>query len=140
MTAGTNLDRLKSAYQAWHDSKGASGEPWLGLMAENVLMSSLASDQGPELDFAGERRGRGEAAGYFTGLLNDWSMNEWIAETFVGEGDRICMFGHCSWTHKGTGKTANLRIAHYWEFEDGEVIGFTEVFDSARVIAAATRG
>jgi hypothetical protein len=55
----------------------------------------------------------------------------------VNEGDRIAMFGHCAWTNIATGKDMEVRVAHLWEFRDGQVVDYTEIFDSARATAAA---
>lgn len=47
------------------------------------------------------------------------------------------MFGHCAWTNIATGKDMEVRVAHLWEFRDGQVVDYTEIFDSARATAAA---
>lgn len=133
----TNLDRLKTAYRTWADSKGASSEVWLDLMSDDVRMRSMGGSS-PQIAFAEERRSKQEAVAYFAGLARDWSMVHWTPEVFVSEGDRIAVFSTCAWTHKSTGKTAEVAISHLWQFKNGKAVEVRELFDSARAIAAAT--
>jgi uncharacterized protein len=133
----SNLDRLKAAYQAWHDSKGARPEIWLDLMADKVHIQSLGAEAQP-LAFAQERRSKADAVEYFAGLARHWTMVHWTPQTFVTEGDRIAVFADCAWTNKQTGKTVETPSAHLWTFEQGRATSVIELFDSARVMAAAT--
>jgi ketosteroid isomerase-like protein len=137
MKDSSNVERLKAAYKAWHDTKGEDASVWLGLMEDDFRLVSMGQEaQG--LAFAKERNSRQEAVGYLTGLLKEWRMVHWTPETFVCEGDRIAMFGRCAWANRATGKSAACRIAHLWTFRNGKAIELTEVFDSARAAAAAT--
>jgi len=137
MTDDSNLSQLKGAYQAWHDSKGADAGVWLDLMNDEVSIYNMGEDAAG-LSFAKDRQSKQEAVEYLTGLLADWSMVHWTPQIFVNEGDRIAMFGKTAWTNKATGKTVETRIAHLWQFQNGKIAELTEVFDSARVAAAAT--
>ena len=132
-----NIERLRAAYKVWHDSKGGRSDAWLDLLSDQVRFRSMGGAS-PLLAFADERRSKVDAVAYFTGLTRDWTMVHWTPETFVSEGDRIAVFGTCAWKHKGTGKTAEVAISHLWTFEDGKVVGVTEIFDSARAVSAAT--
>lgn len=137
MPDNPNLERLKAAYAAWHDSKGRSPEIWLTLFADEVCICSM-DDTSRGLDFAGERFSKQDAVGYFTALLQNWTMVHWTPESFVCDGDTIAMFGRTAWTNKATGKLADVRVAHLWRFQDGRIVNLTEVFDSARAVLAAT--
>lgn len=133
----TDLERLKAAYKAWDACKGSDANVWLGLMSDNIDLRSMG---GPEsaLTFAAHRKSKSDAANYFTGLAKDWSMVHWTPETYVSEGNLIAVFSTCAWTHKTTGKRADIAISHLWRFENGKVAAVTEIFDSARAVAAAT--
>ena len=48
------------------------------------------------------------------------------------------MFGTCAWKNKATGKTAECMISNLWRFEDGKVVEFIDLFDSAAAIEAAS--
>lgn len=136
MAEDTNLERLKAAYAAWHDSKGANENQWLDLFSDNIRMRSVG-DQVGGLEFAGEYLTKQQAVSYFTGLLETWEMIHWTPERFVVDGDQIAMFGRCAWKHRATGKDIEISIAHLWTFEGNVAIEAVEVFDSARAAMAA---
>lgn len=133
----SNVDRLKAAYQVWNDKKGLDTSAWLALISDRMRISSMGSEH-KALAFAGERSSREEAVAYMATITKDWSMVHFSPETFVSEGDRVAMFGTCAWASKATGKVADVRVAHLWQFEGSEAVSLTEIFDSARAVAAAT--
>jgi ketosteroid isomerase-like protein len=102
-----------------------------------MRITSMASEAKP-LAFAAQRSSREEAVAYMAAITNDWSMVHWTPETFVSEGNNVAVFGTCAWTSKATGKVAEVRIAHLWEFDGELAVSLTEIFDSARAVAAAT--
>ena len=51
----------------------------------------------------------------------------------VADGDTVVALGTYSWNHKGSGKPAEVKIAHVWTFADGRVIRFQQHVDTARV-------
>jgi hypothetical protein len=65
-----NVDKLRTAYQLWNDTRGGSAGHWLGLMADDVVMRSLA-DGADGMEFTRGRRGKAEAEQYFSGLADD---------------------------------------------------------------------
>ncbi len=131
----SNLLRLKECYRAWDSSKGHDPSCWTEIFADNIHIRSLGQAEGA-LAFAGERKSKSEAAAYFAGLAANWTMIHWTPQTFVTEGDKIAVFSICAWACKGTGKAVETPIAHLWGFENGKAASFTEIFDSARVLAA----
>ena len=137
MSAAENLERLKALYQAWHDTKGGSVDMWLDLMADDVDVRNIG-EEGEGLGFAKDRRSKAEAREYFEAILEFGTMVHWTPETFVADDDHIAMFGQCAWRNKATGKIAEGRTAHLCRFRDGLIVEFTEVFDTARAVAAAT--
>lgn len=137
MPDSNDLKNLKLAYRAWHDSRGADKHRWLDLMADHVSIRGV-DEQSAGLRFATDRRSREEAVEYFTAILEDWEMIHWTPDVFVDDGERIAMFGHCSWRNRATGKAAEGATAHLWHFEDGKIVEFRDVFDTARAVAAAT--
>ena len=136
-TATDNLARLKAAYRVWDRSKGTDISAWLDLLADDVQLSTISAPS-PSLAFAVDRRSKREVVDYLAGLIKDWSMVHWTPETWVADGDKIAMFGRCAWTNRATGKTAEMRSAHLWQFAGGKAASFTEIYDSARALAAAT--
>ena len=141
MADNTNLARLKTAYQIWHDTKGESDRAlhaWLDLFDDHIRIVSM--DEGSTgLAFAKNRQSKEGAADYIMAILKEWKMVHFTPESFVTDGDQVAMFGRCCWTHRQTQNTAECHIAHLWTFNNGKVTNFTEVFDSARAAAAAMR-
>jgi ketosteroid isomerase-like protein len=134
----SNLARLKGAYEAWQECKGADPNCWLDIFADNVRMRSM-SNEASALTFAEERKSKAEAIAYFASLAAHWTMIHWTPHTYVTEGDKIAVFSTCAWKNKQTGKAVETPIAHLLQFENGKVASVIELFDSARVLAAATR-
>ncbi len=135
MSESKNLQALKAAYQAWHDSKGHSKDTWLELMGDQVHIHSVG-EQSPGLEFARDRFSKTEAVDYLLAVLKDWEMVYWSPDVFVEQGDRIAMFGRCAWSFRTTGKVADTDVSHLWRFVDGKIIELIEIFDSAKAVAA----
>jgi len=139
MPDNPNLTALKAAYDVWHQSKGQRTDAWLALVADNMRIQSVGPEQ-PALAFAAPRRSKQEVVAYLAAITHEWQMVHYTPESYVCEGDRIAMFGRCAWTHKQTGKTAEVRVAQQWTFQNGLAVDLIEIFDSARAVAAATPG
>ncbi|HJZ56754.1 MAG TPA: nuclear transport factor 2 family protein, partial [Gemmataceae bacterium] len=65
-----NVERLRTAYQVWHDTRGASVAAWMELLADDVVMKSVA-DGAPGMEFSATRRTPAEVGDYFAGLARD---------------------------------------------------------------------
>jgi ketosteroid isomerase-like protein len=138
MTTQDNLAKLKAAYAVWNDRKGASLDAFHDLMDENIRLTNWGEEAAALPFAAAPRTSRDQALQYLSDILNDWTMIHYTPRTFVCEGDRIAMFGTCAWTHKGTGKSAECNMAGLWRFRDGKAVEFTDMFDTAIAVAAAT--
>ena len=132
-----NLERLKSTYKAWNDSKGMDSLAWLDLMDDSFRLASVG-EQVKALSFAKPRKSKQDAVDYLMSLTRDWRMVHWTPQTYVSQGDHIAMFGTCAWANKATGKIAEVTTAHLWRFKGSKAVEMQEVFDSARAVAAAT--
>lgn len=137
MTGQALVEKLKPAYQRWHDTRGASVGDWLAIMHDNIEMRSLA-DGAKGMEFTAGRKGKEATRGYFKQLADDWEMMSYRADEFLVDGDRVVVFGHCAFRHRKTGKTAESKVAHRWRFIDGLATEFFEYFDTARAFTAAT--
>lgn len=129
------LARLRNAYRMWAESKGASVETWLELMADDFDFGSLA-DPAPEIDFSTGGKSKDELRAYFKGLTAAWEMIDVQADQFVVDGDTVVVIGSCEWRFKGTGKSAATPKVDIWKFKDGVAVGCFELYDTARAIAA----
>jgi ketosteroid isomerase-like protein len=130
--------RLRVAYEQWAASKGQSVDCWLELCADNIAISAPVAT--PEIEFSQPRQGQHQVGEYFAAILNDWRMNAFEMSDFIEQGNRIVAIGSCSWTHKRTDKRVDTPKIDVWTFEKGKATTFCEFYDTAKVIAAATRG
>jgi ketosteroid isomerase-like protein len=131
------MAKLRAAYKEWHDTRGASSATWMGLMADDIHMRSIA-DGAPGMEFSAPRKGKHTVHDYFAALNAEWEMLHHTPEVFLVDGDRVAVFGKCAYRNRKTGKTAESHIANLWKFRDGHAVEYFEMYDTARAFAAAT--
>ncbi|MDB5307725.1 MAG: hypothetical protein JWO38_1927 [Gemmataceae bacterium] len=131
----SNVEKLRRAYQMWHDSLGRNHEAWLAILDEDVVMGSLA-DGAAGMKFSAPRRGHAEVRRYFAELAEDWEMLFYNADEFVETGDRIVMIGRGAWRSRKTGKEVESPLATVWRFRDGKAIEYFEFYDTAKAYFA----
>ena len=131
----TPLDKLRHAYQQWHETKGANAAAWLDLMADDVTMRSIASDA-PEMKFSRRQGGKVEAARYFAELIADWEMIHFTPTEFIEQGDRVVVLGSCAFAFRKTGAVVESPKCDVFLFRNGLVVDFFEFFDTATAFAA----
>ncbi len=135
MAEHSNIERLRTAYQEWNDSKGASVDTWLALCAENIqFISSAMGRQG--MSFTKPCNCMNDVRAYFEGLAKDWEMDHFSFNNFIGEGDMIVAHGSCGWTHRRSGRKFDILKADVWTFRDGKAIRIIEHYDSAPILEA----
>ena len=65
-----NKNILKEAYEIWHQTRGASADHWMGIMADKIKFKSLA-DGRAEFGYTEKRHSREDMQRYFEGLTTD---------------------------------------------------------------------
>jgi ketosteroid isomerase-like protein len=130
-----NVAVLTEAYRRWAESKGASGDHWVSLFADNIRFGSLAEPL-KTVAYMASYRSRDELGQYFAGITRDWEMLEYRVDHFVAQGDRVVMLGHCSWRAKENGRVVSTPKVDSWRFSDGKAVEFYEYFDTAQVMMA----
>jgi uncharacterized protein len=133
-----NVAKLKDAYRQWHESKGGSVKLWLDLMADHVRVRSLAAGA-PEARFTSEVNSKADFERYFKGLLEDWEMIDYTTTVFIAEGDHVAMRGSTAWRNRRTGRVVDSPKTDFWTFQDGKIVEFHELYDTAAMFAAAQR-
>ena len=135
-TPSDNVARLKSVYRQWHESKGASVQAWLDIMADDVRCYSLAAGA-PSAEFTAPISSKKDFERYFKGLLDGWEMIHYTTDEFVAEGDRVAVLGSTAWRNRMTGRAVDTAKADFWTFRDGKVVEFHELYDTAALLAGA---
>jgi ketosteroid isomerase-like protein len=131
------MTKLRAAYREWHDTRGASAATWMALMADDIVMRSVA-DGAPGMEFSAPRKGKDTVHHYFTALAAEWEMVHHTPEEFLVDGDRVAVFGKCAFRNRKTGKIADTHVANLWRFRNGLAVEFFELYDTAKAFAAAT--
>jgi uncharacterized protein len=130
------LEKLKAAYQAWHDSRGKSIETWLELLADEIDFRSLAEDAQGE-KWTARRRSRDEVRLFFLGFTGEFALERHTVDRFVSEGDTVVMIGSIAWRHFRSGRRIESPKVDVWRFEGGKAVAFAEFYDTAKFAEAA---
>ncbi|HEV2818650.1 MAG TPA: nuclear transport factor 2 family protein [Allosphingosinicella sp.] len=131
--------RLRQAYRAWSESKGAD-HGWLDLLADDVEMRSVLAPELPDDFAAPPRRGKAAAMEYVQTLGRDWEMIHFTPERFIDGGDDVVMVGSCAWRNRATGRIVDTPKVDVWHFEGGRAVSFLEMFDSLAFMRAIPFG
>jgi len=103
----------------------------LGLLSHNVAWHA------PEtLPWGGTRHGPDGVTTYFE-LLDEHVENGWgDADEYLDAGERVVALGRLLGRARATGIDFEARFAHIWDFQDGVIVTFDSILDSATVLAA----
>lgn len=123
------VDRLAHAYAQWHETRGASGDLFLELMADDVSMGTLLDP--PELHpMARDKIGIENARDYLDSLVLNLEMLAFPTEEIVAQGDTVVWIGSCHWRDPATGLEAHTPKVDIWRFQDGKAVSVMEMFDT----------
>jgi ketosteroid isomerase-like protein len=131
-----NVEILKSAYQSWSDTRGASAEGWLKICDDNIAFGSLAQGSAPRAQYMTSYSSRDALTEYFSGLARDWEMLDWKVDNFIAQDDRVVVLSRCTWRFKANGKVVSTPKADVWRLVNGKAVEFFEFYDTAQVHAA----
>lgn len=87
--------------------------------------------------FAGLRRGRPAVLQALAGMALSYSLDSYIPDFVIVEGDRAAIMADVSLTQYATGRIMRFRVANFLRIEDGRVIEFREFADSFDVVEQA---
>ena len=136
MTEEENVETLRRAYALWNDSKADSVDHWLNLIADDVKWRSLAAGA-TGMEFTRDYDSKADVQRYFADLGSQWAMNYYTVEEFIAQGDRVVMVGRCGWRNKKTGATVDTPKVDILKMQDSRIVEFFELYDTAKVLAAA---
>ena len=135
-TERMNVDLLRKAYTLWHETKGASIDDWMALLADDIKFDSLAAGAA-HVAYLTNYSSKDALRGYFEGLAKNWAMIHFTVTEYIAQGDVVVARGSCAWQNKRTGKICATPKMDYWKFKDGKVVEYFEYYDTAGVHAAA---
>ncbi len=110
----------------------------------NYILDRVTDDvqwemEGPSsIPYAGIRRGKAEAAGFFRGLGEE-SDSVLTIDTIVASDGKVATFGRWPSTVRATGTRVNGPVAHLFEIRDGKVYRFLNLGNTAQLAEAHTK-
>jgi uncharacterized protein len=136
-TDNANVAALKRAYGRWHETKGASVDDWMALLADNIKFNSIAAGAA-HVAYMTSYDQRQALRSYFEGLAKNWTMIHFTVDEYIAQGDVVVARGSCAWQNKHTQKVCATPKIDYWRFHDGKAVEYFEYYDTAGVQAAST--
>ncbi|MEM7478842.1 MAG: nuclear transport factor 2 family protein, partial [Planctomycetota bacterium] len=92
----------------------------------------------PGLRFATNRTGTEEILEYFQDIALDWELVDLKIHHITAQDDRVIAYGTGQWKHNHTRRLVTTDKVDIFRIVDGKIVEFTELFDTAAVVAAAT--
>jgi len=131
IAAAGNVELARSGYATF-----AAGDipGVLALCADDLVWSTPES-----LRFGGVYRGPSGAGEFFTKLPQNFAELHVEPERYIDAGDTVVVQGR----HRGrtvAGNSFDVPWMHRWTYRDGKVTSFTELMDTAPVVAALGEG
>jgi uncharacterized protein len=130
--AAQNVAILKQAYAKWSASKGASGDDWSAVFADQIKFGSIAQG-GHGTAYLTAYQSRDDLVQYFAGISRDWEMLEYVTENFVAQDDRVVVLARCSYRFKRNGNVMSTPKVDSWRFAGGKAVEFYEYYDTAKL-------
>jgi ketosteroid isomerase-like protein len=125
-----NIGLVRQAYEAF--DKGDT-QRLLSLFARDIDWD-LPEVEG--ISFTGKRKGVDQVAEFFRQMADQQDAREFKADDFIGQGDRVVVLGHCTWTVKATGLDYSDEFCHLFTIKDGKIASFKEFADTHRAALA----
>jgi ketosteroid isomerase-like protein len=133
----SHVDRLKRAYESWHNSLGADRQRWLEIMSDNIVFRSIAGGA-DGMEFTKTCESKEEVERYFSGLDESWEMLYYRPEKYICEGDSVAVRGTTGWKNRKSGKEIHTPKADFFEFQNGKIVEFYEFYDTAKAFEASS--
>ncbi|QDV09892.1 SnoaL-like domain protein [Planctomycetes bacterium Poly30] len=78
-------------------------------------------------------------AGVFMRLMAEWKDFSVVVDEIVGGDEVVTMFGRYRGTHTESGKPLDVQAAHTWWIENGKIVRFQQMVDTAGLAAASQK-
>lgn len=130
-TEQRNISLIKSLYEAYvnHDLT-----PVLECCAEDTEWLAIGPIGG--LPYAGTYRGPREVERYLAILDDSEESNHLIPQEFLGDGNRVIVFGEYIARVNATGIQFSTDFVHVFTLRDGKITKFRDFYDTAAAMAA----
>jgi ketosteroid isomerase-like protein len=130
MNEQANIALLKQAYEAFN--KGDIPR-LLGIFARDIEWDI------PEVEgipFTGKRHGIDQVAEFFRVMDECQEAREFTPDRFIGQGDQVIVFGHCTFVVKATKAEYSDEWCHVFSVAGDKVTTFKEYTDTHKAAVA----
>src|SRR5436190_1753666 len=83
-----NVETLRNAYTRWHESKGASVDTWMEILADSIKFDSMAAGAA-HVAYLTNYSHKDALRSYFDGLSKNWSMIHFTVTEYIAQGDVV---------------------------------------------------
>ena len=90
----------------------------------------------PVIPYAGTYRGLDECRRFFETVPSSVDINQFDAEEFIAERDKVIVTGHLNLTARSTGRTIDSDFAHIITLRDEKWVRFRDFMNTAVAVAA----
>lgn len=90
----------------------------------------------PVIPYAGTYRGWNKCRGFFETVLSSVDINQFDAEEFIAERDKVVVTGHLNLTARSTGRTIDSDFVHVITMKDEKWVRFRDFMNTADAVAA----
>lgn len=133
MNEQENVKTMKAAYDAFSQGDFPAVFSFLAEDAEYIAV-------GPAdvIPWAGTYRGHAEIGQFFTRLGAALEFQEFAAQEFIAQGDKLAVVLHGRYKAHATGKEFETHPQHIVTFRDGKVMQLISLDDTATIAAMLT--
>ena len=125
------VEHIKEVYRLWGAQDPAAIPALLSITAEDVNWNGL-QEEIADLPFTVCYTCKSDLINYFNGLAEALAMNYYEVDHYIYDGDtRLAVDGRCSFTSRETGRIFESRKVDMITIENGEIVEFFEMFDTA---------
>lgn len=124
-----NIELVRSSYAAF--GRGDLD----GVLATMDPDIEWTTPGGPEIPFAGARRGAGQVREFFNTLSEVLDFEQFEPQTFLADGDQVVVFGIDRVRVKATGNVISDAWCHSMTVRNGKIVRFREYIDTAALAA-----
>ncbi|OED43404.1 hypothetical protein AB833_03925 [Chromatiales bacterium (ex Bugula neritina AB1)] len=133
------VESIKEVYRLWGAQDPGTLPLLMSIVAEEVQWNGLP-DEIEELAFTACYQCKSDLIKYFTALAEAFEMNFYEVDHYIYDGDtRLVVDGRCSFTSRTTGNVFESRKVDIITIEDGEIVEFFEMYDTARFLKSLGR-
>jgi ketosteroid isomerase-like protein len=134
MSEQQNIQIVQQAYEAF---KAGNMAAVLAVLSDDVEWSTPQIEGAP---YPANCQGRQEVARFFAGLAEGEEIQQFEPQEFIAQGNKVVAVGNYVAKVKSTGREFGNQWVQIHTVQDGKVVKFQEIFDTASAARAYQKG